>query len=77
MTKIDAKRTKIEKLKKYKTKIGHNQSYMRVYDIISYFSLVIKLFIARIVVQGRNADALALYFGEDPAKVPLEQGKTN
>jgi len=24
--------------------------------------------------QGRNADALALYFGEDPARVPFEQG---
>lgn len=24
--------------------------------------------------QGRNADALAMYFGEDPAKVPFEQG---
>ena len=25
-------------------------------------------------VQGRNADALALYFGEDPARCPFEQG---
>lgn len=25
--------------------------------------------------QGRNADALALYFGEDPARCPFEQGK--
>ena len=24
--------------------------------------------------QGRNADALALYFGEDPARTPFEQG---
>ena len=24
--------------------------------------------------QGRNADALAMYFGEDPAKCPFEQG---
>lgn len=24
--------------------------------------------------QGRNADALALYFGEDPARCPFEQG---
>lgn len=24
--------------------------------------------------QGRNADALALYFNEDPAKCPFEQG---
>ncbi|XP_040937497.1 formin-like protein 20, partial [Gossypium hirsutum] len=23
--------------------------------------------------QGRNADALALYFGEDPARCPFEQ----
>ncbi|OQU75619.1 hypothetical protein SORBI_3K040800 [Sorghum bicolor] len=23
---------------------------------------------------GRNADALALYFGEDPARCPFEQG---
>ncbi|XVF50067.1 hypothetical protein PTKIN_Ptkin04bG0064600 [Pterospermum kingtungense] len=28
-------------------------------------------------VVGRNADALALYFGEDPAKCPFEQGKRN
>lgn len=27
------------------------------------------------VLQGRNADALALYFGEDPQKCPFEQGK--
>jgi hypothetical protein len=25
--------------------------------------------------QGRNADALALYFSEDPARCPFEQGK--
>lgn len=25
--------------------------------------------------QGRNADALALYFGEDPARCPFEQGE--
>jgi hypothetical protein len=25
-------------------------------------------------LQGRNADALALYFGEDPARCPFEQG---
>lgn len=24
--------------------------------------------------QGRNADALAHYFGEDPARCPFEQG---
>lgn len=24
--------------------------------------------------QGKNADALALYFGEDPARCPCEQG---
>lgn len=27
-----------------------------------------------VVMQGRNADALALYFGEDPARCPFEQG---
>jgi len=27
--------------------------------------------------QGRNADALALYFGEDPARCPFEQGKVS
>ncbi|KAL2939978.1 Formin-like protein 17, partial [Bienertia sinuspersici] len=25
------------------------------------------------IFQGRNADALAMYFGEDPAKVTFEQ----
>jgi hypothetical protein len=25
--------------------------------------------------QGRNADALAQYFGEDPARCPFEQGR--
>lgn len=25
--------------------------------------------------QGKNADALALYFGEEPARCPCEQGK--
>jgi hypothetical protein len=25
-------------------------------------------------LQGKSADALALYFGEDPAKFPFEQG---
>ena len=25
--------------------------------------------------QGRNADSLALYFGEDPARYPFEQGR--
>lgn len=24
--------------------------------------------------QGRNADALALYFGEDPTRCPFEEG---
>lgn len=24
--------------------------------------------------QGRNVDALILYFGEDPARCPFEQG---
>ena len=27
-----------------------------------------------LLFQGRNADALALYFGEDPARCPFEQG---
>ena len=26
------------------------------------------------VLQGRNVDALILYFGEDPARCPFEQG---
>lgn len=26
------------------------------------------------VSQGRNVDALIVYFGEDPAKCPFEQG---
>lgn len=26
-------------------------------------------------LQGRNADSLSLYFGEDPARCPFEQGK--
>uniref|UniRef100_A0A452XWF0 FH2 domain-containing protein n=1 Tax=Aegilops tauschii subsp. strangulata TaxID=200361 RepID=A0A452XWF0_AEGTS len=26
---------------------------------------------------GRNADALALYFGEDPARCPFEQGEAS
>lgn len=26
------------------------------------------------VLQGRNVDALIVYFGEDPAKCPFEQG---
>ena len=25
-------------------------------------------------MQGRNADSLAQYFGEDPARCPFEQG---
>ncbi|KAF5796851.1 putative formin, FH2 domain-containing protein [Helianthus annuus] len=25
------------------------------------------------MLQGRNADALALYFGEDPSRCPFEQ----
>lgn len=28
-------------------------------------------------MQGRNADALILYFGEDPARCPFEQGWWN
>lgn len=32
------------------------------------------LFFIEIFWQGKNADALALYFGEDPTKCPLEQG---
>lgn len=27
-----------------------------------------------LVLQGRNADSLAQYFGEDPARCPFEQG---
>lgn len=27
-----------------------------------------------ILLQGRNVDALILYFGEDPARCPFEQG---
>jgi hypothetical protein len=26
------------------------------------------------ILQGRNADSLAQYFGEDPARCPFEQG---
>lgn len=29
------------------------------------------------ILQGRNADALALYFGEDPARCPFEQGNSD
>jgi hypothetical protein len=27
-----------------------------------------------VILQGRNADSLAQYFGEDPARCPFEQG---
>lgn len=27
------------------------------------------------MVQGRSADSLAQYFGEDPARCPFEQGR--
>jgi hypothetical protein len=27
-----------------------------------------------LILQGRNADSLAQYFGEDPARCPFEQG---
>lgn len=67
--------TKVKYLK-HSRQIVHNQRYRTIYDTVTYFSLVIELFIAGTILQGRNADALALYFGEDPAKVPLEQGKT-
>lgn len=30
--------------------------------------------IINLLFQGRNADALALYFGEDPSRCPFEQG---
>lgn len=31
-------------------------------------------FVILFVKQGSNADALALYFNEDPARCPFEQG---
>lgn len=39
-------------------------------------SLSLSQFFCMFIVggQGRNADALALYFGEDPARCPFEQG---
>ncbi|CAJ1944131.1 unnamed protein product [Sphenostylis stenocarpa] len=37
--------------------------------------ITLKEFIAVSESEGRNADALALYFGEDPARCPFEQGK--
>ena len=37
-------------------------------------SNLILFFILSFGGQGRNADALALYFGEDPARCPFEQG---
>lgn len=51
--------------------------------MIFFFHLVISLdfsslyhYMYLIYLQGRNADALALYFGEDPARCPFEQGET-
>lgn len=32
------------------------------------------LFIIWNVFQGRNVDAMIIYFGEDPSRCPFEQG---
>ncbi|KAG6706644.1 hypothetical protein I3842_07G231300 [Carya illinoinensis] len=37
------------------------------------FCKIIKEFLSYAEAEGRNADALALYFGEDPARFPFEQ----
>lgn len=42
--------------------------------ISDHFSLLIMCSSLLFLGQGRNADALALYFGEDPARCPFEQG---
>jgi hypothetical protein len=39
-----------------------------------FFSFVFVIDIHSFIVQGRNADSLAQYFGEDPARCPFEQG---
>lgn len=43
-----------------------------VISVILYFMIITLSF--NFDGQGRNADALALYFGEDPARCPFEQG---
>lgn len=43
-----------------------NFSNISMCDMI--FAHVLKL------LQGKNADSLAMYFGEDPARCPFEQG---
>lgn len=42
--------------------------------VLLMFSQSVKIHVFE-PLQGRNADALALYFGEDPARCPFEQGK--
>ncbi|XP_022868816.1 formin-like protein 20 isoform X2 [Olea europaea var. sylvestris] len=37
------------------------------------FRKTLKEFVGAAETEGRNADALALYFGEDPARCPFEQ----
>ncbi|CAI0394234.1 unnamed protein product [Linum tenue] len=44
--------------------------------ILHFFAFVTTyhcLWIAKYTFRGRNVDALALYFGEDPARCPFEQ----
>jgi len=47
-----------------------------LYYVTASISIVSMIcFMVVLDAQGRNADALALYFNEDPAKCPFEQGR--
>ncbi|RZB68438.1 Formin-like protein 13 [Glycine soja] len=43
-------------------------------EFLSYAEAEVRSLAQLYANVGRNADALALYFGEDPARVPFEQG---
>lgn len=49
---------------------------VRICPFCGYFwtSLSIDMNCVLVMAQGKNVDALILYFGEDPARCPFEQG---
>lgn len=68
----------LEKVVQELTASGHDGSVSETFckilkAFLSYAEGEVRSLASLYSIVGRNADALAMYFGEDPAKVPFEQ----
>jgi hypothetical protein len=54
-------------------------SFLKWYDFVFFFHTIIMpllyLTALNFILQGKKADALIKYLGEDPVRCPFEQGK--